>query len=290
MWEAGTFWLISNRPDKAAPLLRKYLAALPDRQPEVYDLCWKLGLGNNSILASVVPPEYRFQAGYLSYLMLTKRPEEAGEVWKAIDLNRLEQKLFISYVNFLIDNRRYAEAEDVWKDITGRLENGDKDGSTSPIWNAGFEKDMLGGGFGWVAGEAKGAEVYFDDAVRMTGSRSVAVRFDGTENPDITIIRQIVRVSPGRHYRLSGHLKTEALTTSNGLFMSVEGHQCSGLQKRSEVVTGTVFWKEVSVEFEPPKDCGAVVVKVRREKSVKLDNKIAGEAWIDGIRLKLLSD
>jgi hypothetical protein len=290
MWEAGTFWLINNMTDRAVPVLRRYINSEPENQAEVYDICWKLGLDNSYILQNLVPPQYRFQAGYLNYLIATKRAAQAHEVWTVLDKNSLEQKLFIDYVNFLVENRLYAPAQEVWKDITGRIEKLEKNDDSSIIWNAGFEREMLNGGFDWVIGEAKGVDIFLDDGIHMTGSRSLGVKFDGTENPDITIVQQVVRVSPGAGYTLKGYIRSDALTTTNGLFMSVDGHKCTGLNRRSDIVTGTSFWKEVSVDFETPSDCGAVVIRIRRERSAKLDNKITGEAWIDGISLKLQTE
>ena len=286
MWEAGTFWLMNDMIDKAVPVLRRYIMILPGKQQEVYDLCWNLKLGNSYILSNLVPAGYKFQSGYLSYLMTTKRPDEAQEVWKGIDYNSLEQKLFIDYVNFLIDTKLYDQADDVWRTVTGKLEGAEKNDRTSLVWNAGFEQEILNGGFDWVINEAKGVNVFLEDSIHMTGSKSLGVKFDGTENPDVTIAQQVVRVSPSTRYILKGYIRSDSLTTTNGLFISVEGHKCEGLYQRSDVITGTNFWKEVSTDFATPADCSAVVVRIRREKSTKFDNKIMGVAWIDGISLK----
>lgn len=286
MWEAGTFWLMNNMIDRAVPVLRRYIMTVPGKQQEVYDLCWNLKLGNPYILSNLVPPGYKFQSEYLSYLIATKRPDEAQEVWNGIDFNSLEQKLFIDYVNFLIDTRLYDQADVAWRTVTGRLDGAEKADRASLVWNGGFEQEILNGGFDWVINEAKGVDVFLEDSIHMTGSRALGVKFDGMENPDVTIAQQVVRVSPSTSYTLKGYIRSDSLTTTNGLFISVEGHKCEGLYKRSDVITGTNFWREVSTDFETPSGCSAAVVRIRREKSAKFDNKIMGVAWIDGISLK----
>lgn len=286
MWEAGTFWLISNMPDKAMGSLKRYIQLMPNNQNIAYDLCYKLQLDNTYILANLVPDSYEYRANYLTYLMNTNRVEESEETWKSIGLNKLDEKLFIAYVNFLINNSRYAEAETLWKEVIGKIDGYVKDSPVFVINNYSFENDMLGGGFGWVVSETNGVNVYIDESVHMDGKRSLAVTFDGTANPDIAFARQVVKVTPSSHYVLTANIKTDDITTTNGILMSVQGHKCTGLNKRSEIVTGTNFWKELSIDFNVPAECNAVTVNFKRERSLKFDNRIKGTAWIDKVAMK----
>ena len=286
MWEAGTYWLINNRPDMAVAALKRYLLLVPDRQNDVYDLCWKLRLDNRSILQDLLPDSFTYRSHYLSYLIGTNHVTEARETWETIDVQSLDKDLFIKYVNFLVANSLYDEAWKIWEEITGQIEGMGEYDEAAMIWNPGFEQEILNGGFDWKISEIAGVNVFIDDAIRMSGTRSLGVSFDGQHNPDITIARQIVRTKPSSQYSLRGYVKTDSLTTTNGIFIIVSGHNCSNLNKRSETLTGSNFWKELSVDFDVPSDCGAVIIAVRREKSVKFDNKIEGTAWIDGITLK----
>lgn len=286
MWEAGTFWLISNMADKAMGSLKRYIQLMPEKQNIVYDLCYRLQLDNAYLLANLVPDSYEYRSSYLTYLINTNRAEEAEETWKTIRLNRLEKKLFIAYVNFLINNSQYEKAEMLWKEITGKIEGYVKDSPVFLISNYSFENDMLEGGFDWVVSETNGVNVFIDETVHMEGKRSIAVTFDGNTNPNIIFARQVVRVAPGSQYVLMANIKTDGITTTNGISMSVQGHKCSGLNKSSETVTGTNFWKELSIDFEVPEQCSAVTVNFRRERSVKFDNRIQGTAWIDKVTMK----
>ncbi len=290
MWDAATFWLINNMSHKAVSALKQYILLMPERQREVYDLCWKLRLNNEYIFASLVPGSYSYQSRYLMYLLSTKRTDESREVWAILDKDNLDRNLFISYVNFLINNSLYDDAETAWKKITDRIEDLSENDPSSLIWNPSFENEILNGGFDWSVREVEGADVFLDDIIRMKGSRSIGVTFDGRHNPDITIAQQVVRVNPGTPYKLKGYIKTSSITTTNGIFISVQGHKCSGLNKNSDTITGSTFWREVSVDFETPVDCNAIIVKIRRARSTKFANKIEGTAWIDGITLKQMTD
>ena len=286
MWDAGTFWLMNNKIDRAFRAFRKYLLIEPGLQTMVYDLSWKVQPDNAYILDNLVPQAYEYQAAYLAYLISEKRADAAQEVWESLDQGSLQKKDFLSYVDFLIASGQYDRAEAVWKDITGKIEGMAKEDGSSLLWNYGFENEMLNGGFDWRIRETDGVKVFLDEAVHMTGRRSLGVLFDGSRNPDIAFATQVVRVSPGASYLLRGSIKTDALTTTNGIFLQVVGHNCGGLDKRSDEITGTTFWKEVTLEFEAPASCGAVIVMARRERSIKLDNKIEGTAWIDRMTLK----
>ena len=286
MWDAGTFWLMNGKVDKAFGAFRKYLLIEPGLQTMVYDLSWKVQPDNAYILRNLVPGTYDYQSKYLAYLIGAKKTDEAQTVWKTLDQGSLQKGDFISYVNFLITSGLYDQADAVWKDITGKIEGMTKDVHAQLLWNYGFENELLNGGFDWRIREAEGVNVFLDESVHMTGRRSLGVLFDGKHNPDIAFASQIVRITPGTGYLLRGSIKTDALTTSNGIFLQVLGHNCAGLDKRSDVITGTTFWKEVSIEFDAPPSCSAVVVMARRERSNKLDNKIEGTAWIDGMALK----
>lgn len=287
MWKAATFWLIEGSTDKAVETLRKYILIEPDRQREVYDLCRKLGIDNHYLLDKLVPGAYKYRRDYIEYLMGVGSIDDARDVWRIIDRRSMDKGLFLDYEDFLIRNRLYGEAEKIWHDIMPRLVGADR--VPSLVWNPGFEHEIMNGGFDWVVREGEGADVFIDDSVRMMGSKSLGVEFDGRHNPGITIARQIVVVSPGASYTLGGYIKTESLTTDNGIFLDVEGYKCSPMRERSRTVTGTSFWTKVTVNFKVPNNCEAVVIGIRRERS-KFDNKISGSAWIDGITLRQRAD
>lgn len=290
MWETGTSWLIHGNTEKAVSVLRQYLLFRPDKHIAVYDLCYKLGLTNNYLLEKLVPGSYEFRAKYLTYLMRTKRVDEAVEVWNSLDQQKIEKDIFISYVNFLIRNSMYEQATSVWKEITPKIAGLEGTDETFQLWNPGFENEMLNGGFDWTINETEGVDVYIDDIIHITGNRSLGVTFDGKHNPGIAIARQVVMVMPSSQYKLRSYIKTEGLTTRNGMLMNVQGYNCKGLGKNSEVVTGTTFWREVTIDFKAPPQCNAVLISFIRKKSSKFDNKIEGTAWIDGIKLKQVTN
>lgn len=285
MWEAGVFHLINGNIEKSVKHFREFVLLKPERQEDAYDMLWKIPVDSRYLLLNLIPASYQYYKRYLLYLMSSERIRESGELWNTMKGTQVEDELLIRYLDFLISRRFYQEAEGIWAEYRERRFKEDDSGMNAPLWNGSFEYPILNGGFDWKISETKGVDVFVDRDVHILGDRSLGVTFDGMQNPDISVASQVVRVSPGRKYLLRGNIKSHAITTKNGLFLSVDGHDCKGLHKRSDIVTGTNFWREVSIEFEVPPECSMLTVKIRRERSDKLDNKISGSAWIDGIIL-----
>jgi tetratricopeptide (TPR) repeat protein len=285
MWEAAVFHLIHGDIEESIRNFREFILLRPERQEEVYDIVWKLPVDVQYVRSNLIPDSYPYYKRYLFYLISTDRTEESEDLWREMKRFAVGREVTMRYIDFLITKHLYEDAENVWKDFIQRRFKREEIADSSLIWNGSFENEMLNGGFDWKIAGTEGVDVFLDGDTHMLGEKSLGVTFDGTQNPDITIATQIVRVVPGKKYLLTGNIKTDKLTTTNGIFFSVEGDDCKDLYERSDVIMGTNFWRDISVEFEAPPECSAISVKIRRERSSKFDNKISGTAWIDGINL-----
>jgi hypothetical protein len=94
-----------------------------------------------------------------------------------------------------------------------------------------------------------------------------------------------VAVEPGQAYELRFVAKSERLSTDRGPYMEVRGMECPGLRAISPEITGSRPWSSEIVTFEVPEECRVVRVAVRRDESLKFDNKIAGDFWIDDLEI-----
>ncbi len=283
-WEAGTFFLINGNIGMAVRSLKEFILLRPERQETVYDMIWKLPLNPQYIVANLIPPSYPYYKRYLLYLTSTDRLQESKDLYEIMEGSEIEDALFVRYTDFLISKHLYEDAENIWNDLLKKKFWQREEQSSLP-WDGSFELDILNGGFDWKVNETEGVDVFLDRDVHLFGKRSLGVTFDGAHNPDISIASEVVRVVPKTRYILRGYIKTDSITTTNGLFLLIKGHDCEGFSKKSDVITGTNIWREVYVEFQTPPDCSAISIKVRRDRSYKLDNKIGGTAWIDGISL-----
>lgn len=290
LWESGIFLLEYNAQDAAA-LLRRYIYLVPEDQDSVYSLSSAIGLKPEFVLKNLVPREYSFYRSHFNYLMNNRLLPEAADAWNLMKTLSPKKEDYVSYCSFLIAEGEFMEAVKVWDEFAGRIGqalHGWQAGDI--IWNGGFELPIENGGFDWRLGHAEGVKVFIDREVRLTGNASLRASFDGRSNPDIYIAKQVVPVEPGSPYRIKVSIRTEDITTLNGIFLDVSGYRCPNLVVRTEPVTGTTnLWKDILAEFVTPKDCMAVWLGIRREKSDKFDNRIRGNVWIDSVSMTQVS-
>lgn len=287
IWQAGVFFLLEDRPSEAVQLFRRYIYMAPGEQEKVYSLCYMMGVKPGDILDNLIPDDYSFYKRYLNFLIGNRLINESMDVWKRIKTKfNPERSEYLRYCDFLIGSGELKEALALWDDFIKRFDIATKNRPSGEMtWNGDFELPVENGGFDWKIGSSEGVRIFRDRDIKWTGFASLSVNFNGTTNPGVYIAQQVVPVDPGQKYRLTGHIRTEKLTTQNGIVFEVSNYLCDPFIKKTEPVTGTSMWKKIDLEFITPKKCKAVFIKVKREQSEKFDNKISGDAWIDSLSM-----
>ena len=79
-------------------------------------------------------------------------------------------------------------------------------------------------------------------------------------------------MTKGKQYKLSFWMKTEAISTNEGMFVEVDG-------QTSEKQVGTTYWQQFTIPFTATGDL--VTVRLRRVPSKKFDNLLQGKVWVD---------
>jgi hypothetical protein len=217
---------------------------------------------------------------YFRWLMRWRRAEDAILAWKALaPEKRADETLRLSFIHFLVGNDRLAFARQLW------MPSGDPPGVTNP----GFEEPLTRMGFDWRFTDREDEWSIRQTSVRAhSGRKALEVRFYGSSNSYFAHLYQMVPVSPGAAYRLTYWWKALQITSDKGIFVEVVGKDCRGLNERGPMIVGSQDWRQVSVDFETPEDCLAVVIRFRREKSRRFDNKINGVLWLDDVVLQPL--
>ena len=95
----------------------------------------------------------------------------------------------------------------------------------------------------------------------------------------------IIPVRPDTGYWLRFALKSRDLTTDQGIFVEIGGYGCEEFTVSSRPVLGTSPWTEEELEFVTPAGCEAVLLRVCRRESLKFDNRISGDYWLDAVEL-----
>lgn len=285
IWEAGVFFLLEEKGAEAVRLFGRYIYMVPEEQENVYSLCYAMGVDPEYMLDNLVPAGYPFYGGYLRFLTANKLLIESLDAWKKVRAFKPDRSEYLRYSSFLIENGETEKAQALWDDFMKTFAIGEGREAGEGIWNGDFELPIENGGFDWRIAKSEGVRIFPDKDIRYGGYASLSVNFDGRHNPGICIAHQIVPVGPGKKYKLTGHVKTEKLTTQNGIVLEASGHLCDPFIKKTEPVTGTNLWKRVELEFTTPCACRTIKIGIKRERSEKFDNKINGDAWIDALSL-----
>ena len=204
------------------------------------------------MLDQLLPAEGQFRNLYFRFLLTHKQTEAISELWERRNSWRPATADYLAYCDFLIETGSLRGAQSVWTDLISHVYPARRDrDSSNMIFNGDFEYPPQEGGFDWKIGHADGVQVFIDSDVKRSGRSSLAARFNGTTNPGVYVAQQTVVVQPRQHYKISGQIRTDHLTTRNGILLEVVGQGCPSLSARSEVVTGTNEWRPLirSVSF-----------------------------------------
>jgi hypothetical protein len=154
------------------------------------------------------------------------------------------------------------------------------------VWNADFEHTLQGRPLGWTLVRSDHVRARQVKGEGLDGSAALRIEFLGKENLSFTGLSQTLVVEPGTDYRLSAHLRSEGITTDEGLFLEALDKTNRRVLVSTEPVAGTENWRAVSEKVQVPNDGELLVLRLRRRPSRMLDSKIRGKIWIDRISLE----
>jgi hypothetical protein len=155
------------------------------------------------------------------------------------------------------------------------------------LWDGGFESGILGSGFAWSLPNAiPGVHIQIDSREKHSGARSLQLIFDGKLNTYLIGPCHEVPVQPMTSYRFSAWLRTQSLSTDQGIRFQLRP---LGTQDSSTVVTpevhGSQPWTRIELSWSSGSEVREMQVCLIRYPSREVDNKIQGIAWVDDVAL-----
>ncbi|CBE67301.1 exported protein of unknown function [Candidatus Methylomirabilis oxygeniifera] len=291
-WEAALFQIQLEDYEGAIANLRHLMITEPRQRQTYFTLIHTL-MRPADFIDTTLPAEPGVLSDYLDYLVRQEEVESGRVVWRrltGLNPSQLNPSIALSYVDMMLEHKDLSEAISSWNlllRLRGIRRTADSLGNL--VWNGGFERDDTGGGgFDWRIGRGAGAEVGVSSTNSSEGTRALKIAFDGTHNPGLIAAFQIIPVMPRTRYLLSGSIATAGITTTSGIYLEVKNFLDDRRYAASESYVGDHPWSEVRVPFETPPEAQAIILKIRRDTSQKLDNLIGGTAWIDRISLRRL--
>ncbi|MGB7490805.1 MAG: O-antigen ligase family protein [Thermoanaerobaculia bacterium] len=192
------------------------------------------------------------------------------------------------YIEFLFSSGEYQKSLQAWTELSGvnGLADVDFEQGKNRVWNGAFELELMGSPFGWRIGRNDAFAVSRPPDGGISGTAALEIEFLGAENLDFAEVSQELILQPGETFRLTQKLRSEDLSTDQGVFVEVLARDPSGLLARTEPVLGTRDWAAAEVEFTVPEGSGRVMIRLRRRQSQQIDNRIRGKVWLDSVKIE----
>jgi len=293
-WRYGNFLLRQNEIPAAFAEIRHSVDADPKRAAEAVSRSWRLDPDINSIIDNVLPPSAPIYLAAIRELDADAAMDPALTVWDRLRALQPPPRIalydIIPFTDSLVGAHRIDDAHRVWTEAV-TLANPippPNDAPSSLIWDGGFETGLAGGGFSWVFAPASlGVQSSADTKEKHSGERSLRLVFDGRRNVDFDGICHIAFVEPGASYRFSAWVKTQALTTDQGVRFRLEWiENAHNSAVETPDLHGTQPWIEVSIPWTATGDASRQVrVCINRKPSGDFGSRIHGSAWIDDVAL-----
>jgi tetratricopeptide (TPR) repeat protein len=203
--------------------------------------------------------------------------DTASFFWAMTDHTQLENIQVLQYINLLIDNQKIDAATMVWQKFYP---------TTDLLYNGNFSLPLTNGGFGWRIWK----KVLEDNGVELTleeqKKTALHLHFNGEQNINLYQIRQIIPLSAGQTFTLSGEMRSKELSTDQRPFLELMGKDCS-LRAATEMVEPNQDWTPFSLSFTIPEECQqGLMLRLRRLPSRKIDSLIKGDFWVTNLFLR----
>jgi len=289
-WRYGNYQLRAGDLPHAFAELHRALLADPGRAAAAFSRVYRADPNLDEILAKVLPAQPAVYVDVITEATSAKQLGVALEVWaQLLTLHpNLQIRDFSMLVGALVAAGADADARRVWEQGTATLNLPPLlQPRGSILWDPSFESGISNAPFSWQFQPiAQGVRTTFDTTQKLSGAQSLRISFDGKENPNLDVACTVGLVEPGGHYLFSGWIKTQELTTNQGLSFRL---QSLGKEYIPPIVTrevhGTTPWTSIDLPWTAGPDVHRVEVCVRRDPSDDPDVRISGNAWIDDVTL-----
>jgi tetratricopeptide (TPR) repeat protein len=288
-WRFGNFLLRQGREQEAFQQIDRAVSTDRKLTPLALSLCWRSTQDIDLILRAALPADPDVDWDAIRFFVDLSQPDAAIAVWKRllVDSPVFPISRALPLVDMLIGAKRADDAETVWQRALSVAGVAPPPGTPhSLVWDGGFEAALLNGGFAWRYRPIQGAQMDLDEENVHSGSRSLRVVFDGSENVDFANLWQIVIVQPNTRYSFSAYLRTEELTTESAIRFEIsDANNPADLHVLTSGAIGTQPWTLDGIGFTTGSTTRLLLISLRRTRSTMLANKVRGTAWVDDVSL-----
>ncbi len=289
-WRFGNFLLRQGQPAQAYPELRRAIEANPQFAAAAFSRAYRTNPNIDELLDELLPAKQNVYVDVISEALSAKQLAVAKTIWGRLLLlhPHLEMHDVENFVSDLLKAGELTEARQVWDQgvATMNLPPLFRPRS-SVVWDPSFETGINGRAFSWqYHAIEQGVSIDLDKTEKHSGAQSLRLSFDGRHNPNLEAACTLVIVQPSTTYRFYGWIKSQGITTDQGIafrLRAVEGGFAPVASTRQ--VVGTNPWTPLDQSWTSGRDVHRMNICVIRDASENPDVRISGTAWVDDVNL-----
>lgn len=205
-------------------------------------------------------------------------------VWEwAVDRGFVDDPLAREYTGVLLANKQSREAWTDWVRYAKSKEDGYPEKNL--VFNGNFAREPTGSPFDWQISPVAGVKAVLEREPSARGTmRTLRLTFDGTHNVGDVGVAQRVSLTPGT-YVLRAKVRTEGLTTDQGVAIKVRTGLPSTPDESTQPFTGATAPTDVELPFEIPSEADGVTIALSRKPSLRFDRLVRGTFWLEAVSL-----
>ena len=285
----GSFWFKIGENEKAIKAFNQYLYTRPKELASILNIIRIIQRNRGTLVDLIFDSEYGdseykhvLAERIMNYALRNKDLDLTNSIWNKMNGSLIDNdELVQKYLNNLILNNEIEAAIVVAQQYFPGIE------IKETILNAGFESEIIDGGFHWNFREHNSVNHSIDTEISFEGENSLKIEFTGGENVDYQHVKQIIPVEPGTTYKVTAYWRAQGITTRTTPYIELAAMNSSyRAVTRSESKRGNWSWKEVEMEIDIPDDSNLMRIMIKRDKTSALDKNIEGQLWIDDFKIE----
>jgi hypothetical protein len=280
--EAAALFHASGRSARGFELMSRALAATRDYDDVIFAFYGRAA-DVSAVLRHGLPRDPSAARSYFLHLIEARDGAAAGLAWDwLLRLHFADRAIVRRYLRYLIADGFYERAAAVFANF---LPPEERPTGGNRVTHGGFESESAGAPLDWAVTPNPRVQARRDDSSAHEGRWSLRIEFDGAANVAYRHVAQQAVVAPGR-WKLQAWIRAERVSSDQGVGLRIfEARAAPAWQVWTETVSGDSDWKRIEAIVTVPPAVRLVQIEIVRRPSRRLDCRMGGVVWIDGVSL-----